>query len=141
MQKAEKLLEQRQTSLLAQEARLHQTQQLYQAQQQLCSGYNIYYKTACDDLAEAQQALLEAQKKEALLPKARQLLQQRKQELEAAQKTLEQSQKALAQNTTEIQSTQSAMETLASYLPQDADDSTAIQQQIEKASMQKEAAD
>ncbi|MEE0732542.1 MAG: SMC family ATPase [Acutalibacteraceae bacterium] len=141
VQKAEKLLEQRQTSLLAQEARLHQTQQLYQAQQQLCSGYNIYYKTACDDLAEAQQALLEAQKKEALLPKARQLLQQRKQELEAAQKTLEQSQKALAQNTTEIQSTQSAMETLASYLPQDADDSTAIQQQIQKASMQKEAAD
>ena len=63
VQKAEKLLEQRQTSLLAQEARLHQTQQLYQAQQQLCSGYNIYYKTACDDLAEAQQALLEAQKK------------------------------------------------------------------------------
>ena len=141
VQKAEKLLEQRQNSLLAHKAQLHQTHQLYQAQQQLCGSYNIYYKTVGDDLTEAQQALLEAQKKDALLPKARQLLQQRKQELESAQKTLEQSQQALVQNATEIQSMQSAMETLASYLPQGADDSAAIAEQIHKAGIQKETAD
>lgn len=114
---AEKEAEESKMRFLQKQAQLSQAEEEQSAQQTVCDGYNIYYKTFRRDHQKAKQALDGAQALQEKLPRAQKLLQQRRDEYDTALKTLADCKTNLEENRRRAESCLSSVETLRAYLP------------------------
>lgn len=130
---AEKETEKSKLFFLQKQAQLSQAEEELSAQQKVCDGYNIYYKTFQRDHQKAKQELLSAQALQEKLPRAQNLLQQRRFEYDTAHKTLEACKNSMEENRRKAESCLSSIETRKAYLPPDGGTAAELSARLSRA--------